>query len=311
MSTLTERYVHAVTRRLPESGREDVGRELRATIADAVEAADPGTDPAVAERTAIVALGDPERLAAGYRGRPTYLIGPDLYPIWARVTRLLLGVVPAIAGAVELVSALVETPIPSIGSIIAGVLSTAFFAAAQVAFWTVLGFAIAERNGTDADQLRGRAWKPEDLAEPQERHVRWGEVVAQVGGIGALLALFAFAHNPNITINGTPTLLFTQTFWNWRWLLVVALAAMVVLGVMTGIRGRWTWNLAHANLALQAAFALPAIWLLQSDRLLTPEVVNAMSGSNPGTWSGIASTLIGLGAAWNVLDAYRKAARSR
>jgi hypothetical protein len=76
------------------------------------------------------------------------------------------------------------------------------------------------------------------------------------------------------------------------------------------VRGRWTWNLAHANLVLQVGFAVPAVWLLQSDRLLTPEIVDAVSGSSPGTWFGVVSAVIGFCAIWNVVDVYRKAARS-
>ena len=36
-SSLTERYVYAVTRRLPEDQRVDVGEELRGTIADRID----------------------------------------------------------------------------------------------------------------------------------------------------------------------------------------------------------------------------------------------------------------------------------
>ncbi|MFC7484261.1 permease prefix domain 1-containing protein [Luedemannella flava] len=65
--TLTDRYVDATLRRLPERQRADIERELRASIEDAVEArVDGGEDPADAERAVLTGLGDPARLAAGY-----------------------------------------------------------------------------------------------------------------------------------------------------------------------------------------------------------------------------------------------------
>ncbi len=50
-ATLTDRYVYAVTRSLPESQRADIDKELRASIADAVDArVEAGDHPAEAER---------------------------------------------------------------------------------------------------------------------------------------------------------------------------------------------------------------------------------------------------------------------
>ncbi len=50
-TTLTDRYVDAILRRLPERQRPDIEKELRASIADAVDdRLEAGTDPAEAER---------------------------------------------------------------------------------------------------------------------------------------------------------------------------------------------------------------------------------------------------------------------
>jgi hypothetical protein len=62
MSTLTDRYVHEVVRRIPVDQRDDVAAELRTTIADTVDARDSGD----AERDVLTEMGDPIRL-----GTPT------------------------------------------------------------------------------------------------------------------------------------------------------------------------------------------------------------------------------------------------
>src|SRR5690606_7305232 len=78
--TLTDRYVYAVIRSLPESQRADIERELRASIADAIETRiEAGEAPEAAERATLTELGDPMRLAGEYADRPSWLIGPKYF----------------------------------------------------------------------------------------------------------------------------------------------------------------------------------------------------------------------------------------
>ena len=99
--TLTDRYVWAVLKSLPEAKRTDIDRELRASIADDVEArVDGGEDADAAERAVLLALGDPATLAASYQGRTPGLIGPDLYPGYVGLLKMLYAVVlPIVAVA--------------------------------------------------------------------------------------------------------------------------------------------------------------------------------------------------------------------
>ena len=72
-TTLTDRYVWTVTRHLPDDIGPDVARELRATIADAVDArVEAGVEPTTAEGEVLSELGDPDVLARTYGGRPAY-----------------------------------------------------------------------------------------------------------------------------------------------------------------------------------------------------------------------------------------------
>ena len=98
MSTLTDRYVWGVVRTVPVAQRADLEPEIRALVADAVEArlAD-GTPSDAAERAALTELGDPEILAARYTDRAMILIGPRYYPDWKRLLTLLLSIVVPIA----------------------------------------------------------------------------------------------------------------------------------------------------------------------------------------------------------------------
>src|SRR5215210_6168501 len=101
--TWTKRYLAVVLRSIPERQRADVERELRSSIEDAVEervAGGEGRD--VAERAVLEGLGDPSVLAGAYSGRPTYLLGPELFPIYRMVLVRILAVAVPIAALVQL-----------------------------------------------------------------------------------------------------------------------------------------------------------------------------------------------------------------
>ena len=73
MTALTDRYVWAVLRAVPRSQRTELEREIRALVADAIEArsAEPPLTEEAAERAALAELGDPALLAARYSERPS------------------------------------------------------------------------------------------------------------------------------------------------------------------------------------------------------------------------------------------------
>src|SRR4051794_10723231 len=108
--TLTDRYVAAVLRSVPQPRREEIATELRASIEDMGEGrTDAGADVAAAEREVLTEMGDPAALAARYADRRLQLIGPTYYLAWERLLKLLLSFVPATVGVlVGLVAAVDE-----------------------------------------------------------------------------------------------------------------------------------------------------------------------------------------------------------
>src|SRR5690606_3729698 len=95
-ASLTDRYLHAFVRVVPEAQRRTIDAEVRERIADAIEARiGSGDDTEAAERAVLTELGDPERLAVDYLDRPLQLIGPRYYLTWWRLLKLLLAIVPA------------------------------------------------------------------------------------------------------------------------------------------------------------------------------------------------------------------------
>ncbi len=71
MTTLTDRYVAAVLRVIPEAHRTDIQAELQAAIGDAIdERVASGQVHDAAERAVLNGLGEPARLAAEYSHQP-------------------------------------------------------------------------------------------------------------------------------------------------------------------------------------------------------------------------------------------------
>jgi hypothetical protein len=77
--------------------------------------------------------------------------------------------------------------------------------------------------------------------------------------------------------------------------------------------------MATVNAILDAAFAIPALWLLMNDILFNPVAVAAADTIGGGAWLTptmvIIALSIAIGSAWDAVDgfvkAYRNAARAR
>src|SRR5690606_16181590 len=104
-----------------------------------------GTDEA--ELAVLNDLGDPDRLASEYSGKPLALIGPRYYLAWLRWTKRLLATIPPLVGVANTVIrlALDTDGIDAIWSAVWAGWIAAIIAAVNVLFWSTLGFVIADR----------------------------------------------------------------------------------------------------------------------------------------------------------------------
>lgn len=315
--TLTERYVAAVVRRLPEKGRSDVATELRASIADEIEARiEAGAAPETAERDALVALGDPDRLAAGYAGRPLQLIGPAVYLDWRRLLTVLLSIVlPLTAGGLVLSQTLTgASPV----DIVLGTLGSVASVGIALAFWVTVVFAIIERTGGADRPIT--AWAPESLpasdAKPQVGiDVLVGGVLGLVFLAAGLIAQTAFPTFRDAQGEAIPFL--APELWSW-WIpyFAAVLVAELVLAIVLYRRRAWNLGLAVGNIVLNVAFAVPMIALLQTDAIVNPAFSAQLAdvpevlevGAQAAVVTAVAVAVIAL---WDCMDGVLKAARAR
>jgi hypothetical protein len=322
-ATLTDRYIDAAMRTVPDKQRPDLSAELRASIADQIDArTDAGEPHETAERAVLAELGDPDKLAAGYTDRPLHLIGPRYYLEWWRLLKLLLWIVPACAAfGIALGQTLAGATFGEVvGSTFAGIIGVVV----HVFFWVTLVFAILERTPRDASARKGRTarsaepwseWSLDRLPEPRESGARLPDLIASlvflVLGAGVILwdLLIGFVPGSDISF------LHPGLWPAWIAGLFVVMALEGVLAFLVYFAGRWTFPLAVANAVLALAVALPALWLLAQGRLLNPEFFPTLVPGDGAEVAQINAVLAGFGiaiiAGWDIIDGFLKARRAR
>lgn len=315
MTNLTDRYVAAVLGGVPGPQRAELEPEIRALVADAIEARADSADlaPDVAERAALSELGDPALLAARYGDGPRYLIGPVVYPEWRRLVTLLVTILVPVIATVTLAGSIIGGA--SVGGAIVSAGGSAVMVALQTVFWITLVFAVIER--TTGSNLAPRAWTPDALPElPSDGQMSWVEVGATVVvNVLVIAALLWVQLQPPISIDGQAYPLFDPALWSFwlPWFLAVTVLELAFTIVLY-LRRRWTWTFAIANAVLGAAFAIPAVYLLQNGLLFNPEIVAAINAEAPGDWLRLTTLITGIVVViivgWDAIDGFLKARRA-
>ena len=317
-ASLTDRYVSATVRDLDTDQRAEVERELRATIADMIDGRLDAGAPSrpEAEREVLAELGDPVRLAAGYSGRPLYLIGPRVYPQWRRVISVLLSTLVPLVAAVNLVVRLFVDDVAAdgIGPSVVSALWVGLMVAVNVLVWVTVVFALAERGRVDGVE---QEWTPDQLPEDAgSGRVGLGETVSSVAflAVAALAIVWQQTSSPVVSAGSSVPVL-DPDLWAGPlpWLLLV-LVAQAVVAVVAYRRGRWSTGLAVANVLLDLAVAVPVLVLLRTGRLFDDAFVDVLVA---GGWADAerdltVATAVGLLVVlgWSVVETVRNLRRS-
>lgn len=317
----TERYLAAALRSIPEPKRADVERELRSSIADAVEErVASGEDRLAAERAVLEGLGDPSQLAAAYSGKPNYLIGPQLYPLYRHFLPRLIAIVVPIAGvglaAVNLLGG------GSYADAIAAGISGAITAAINIAFWGTLTFIFIERadEARDArEEITARTgkWTLEKLPQPPKARILASDTVGEV--ITVILTAVGLLFMQGVSLPDAAgariPLLDSAVTGTWLPILFGSLIALGGLHVLVYVAGRWTVALATIHAAVEIMFAAPIVWLALRGTLINPAFAReagypALSDGNGPAMLSIAVVSV-LVTGWEIIDAFRKARAAR
>lgn len=315
MSTLTDRYVFAALKSIPEDQRGDIDRELRASITDAVDArVDSGQVPDEAETAVLTEFGDPQKLAARYADRPLYLIGPDLFLDWWRMLKILLLTVVPLAFVVGTLVPMATNPGDPIAAFSAA-LGTAINALVQVLFWATLAFAVIERMGTRRKDLGLRRWTPEMLPEIHPRNrISLGDTIVWVILVAFFIGLLLWQRVGSLLfLDGEPVLVLQDRLWDfWLPYIIAILVLEAVFAVVLYVAGRWTSALALVNTGLALLFMVPVLWLLATGQVFDWTFLSAVGwGAETGSWiTGVTAASVLVISLWEIADGFRKAQRT-
>jgi hypothetical protein len=317
-ATLTDRYVWAVQRSLPEAQREDIDRELRGTIADTIDAkVESGSKPDAAEREALTELGDPYKLAWGYADRPLHLIGPALFPDYIRLLRFLYFIVLPIVVVVVFLSLLLAKSLD--GESLAGALGPiwpmAIGVAVHLGFWTTLVFALLERTTPQGRPLT--KWDPASLPQlPVAGTIKTIDTGATLVWLTIYIVVLIGQQffSPLLNAAGQPLPVIDPALWSFWLPYFIGLAVLdIVFAIILHRTGRWTVPLAIVNAMLSLAFAIPAIILLRAGEVMNPEFAERLNLTALFAEGGVVSVILvfvtGVLVALGIVDGFVKAIR--
>jgi hypothetical protein len=311
MTSLVDRYVFTAVRRVPEGQRSEIDRELRASIEDAVESKmETGATRDEAVDAALRELGDPSGLADHYAGRRNYLIGPELYPGWRVLLKLLLATVLPIVVVVTVVVQLLEDPSKAVGE----GFSTLFSVGINLVFWVTLVFALIERAGlSDLPTAKlvsvrtTRSWTPDDLPKYESRAMTLGQLATELSWLAVLIAAlvlqqFTFTDQPLLDPAG----------WHLWWPSLIA--AFLLRGAFYAVvyrQAAWTRAAVAGNAVAALLWAVPTIWLLATDRFFNP-AFHGLAHSDVKHWVTVSVIMIvALITVWDTVDVIRRARAAR
>ncbi|MCX7031630.1 MAG: hypothetical protein NTU62_16125 [Spirochaetes bacterium] len=211
ITDLFARYAAEVGRHLPWRGRDDIEREIAATLADRLDdrMAGSGREATAEDAAALLKeTGHPRKAAVSYLA-DTHLVGPALYPMFLLVCRVALPVLAAVLiGVLTLSAALGADPSTGFFEHLVRILGSAAGGVLQAFALIVIVFAVMERVDARKASAAGLpadgAWDPRTLprVQPGSKIKISDQVAAIVGNtivLAAVVLLPRFAvRNPSI-----------------------------------------------------------------------------------------------------------------
>ena len=149
------RYVYAVTKRLPENQREEIGKEIRSIVLDMAEGYDPKHSEEERIVHAIEELGRPEILAENYMDK-RYLVGPAYFSNYLMVLQIVLACV-FVGLSIGFLLSIFTAENRTILDFVTGYLGSIFSALMQVFAYVTLIFYFIEKN---EDRMAYKEGKP-------------------------------------------------------------------------------------------------------------------------------------------------------
>jgi hypothetical protein len=277
---LIDRYVREIGRRLPPKSRTDIEKEIRSALEDMLEDRSKQESRAVDEEMTIQVLkeyGKPEEVAAWYVPE-RYLIGPQLFPMFWMVLRIVFAVLTVLA-LVGLGINLSQTDL-SAGKVFETLGKSLFqyFGGMMTAFGNiVLVFAIIQwfAPGIKFDEKEEKEeWNPRDLPEVEESdQVSLVETIVEI--VFSVVGLVIFNFYPEIigfysfTDKGSIFMpILTQAFFSYMPWINLLWGMQIALNAWLLQQMRWQKSTRWFSIAIKAGEVVLAYIMLKGPALV-------------------------------------------
>lgn len=284
MKDLVERYIYDVTRRLPETSREEVSKELRANIEDMLS--EKPTEEEIEK--VLTNLGNPRLLANEYRGSKRYLVGPEWMDDYLEVLKyvsIVVGSLTLIFGLLDVMDSLGNEGIfLTILQVSAQVIAEVFGSLCQVfAIITVIFALITHFNKKEGMNTWGIKCLP-DL--PEKQTVKFSKagaiaeiIVTLVFGIAWIYVLYNHLNYIGWYNDADGWHLIAPLFTDSVItplipMFVVSLAISLVSGAVKLTMGHWNFWVAAVNTLDQAVNVIVMFVLIGQVGLFHPDFIN-------------------------------------
>lgn len=281
---LIERYIFAVTERLPENTREDVGKELRTNIEDML----PENPTEKDIRTVLERLGNPNLLANEYNPVKKYFIGPSLYDSYITVLKLVTGIVASVFASITLFAGIFTSS--SDGGLLAmsiglfvDILVAVIEGIGQAFMWVTLTFFIMERAGSYEGSLTRKKWSLDDLptlSASSQRKISRGQTILSMIGLIFFTAILYL--KPELigmygSDGGRVTLIAPILVKEelQAYIPIILLLAAFEFGLLVWkfIARRWTSTLAMANILCNLVLCVLIVVMINDQTLYNQEFI--------------------------------------
>ena len=280
---LIERYLYAITRRLPAKQRADVAEELRTLISDMLDERCGNLPPTAKDvRVVLTELGTPGEVVRKYTAdEDACLIGQPYYAQYLYVLKIVLACVAGgmlVAGALSLATGAEGGVLGSVLEAVGSLIAALVFA---FAFVTLL-FAFFSRRGVDVEvmgSLDDLPPVPRESKNPARGDAVAGIVFSIVGAIVFLLfpdVLNALSHRGD----GVPFDPFnTEAIRSSAWVIKQKLTALLLVLLLA------VTLVSDLVVAVLAVFWLTNFQLVDSQAILQAMQASGAAPNGPVLWA--------------------------
>jgi len=281
MKKYIERYIYAVTKRLPSTMRSEVAEELKANIQDMIGSENPSDDLIL---TTLRKLGHPRQLANQYRGKERYVVSPEYYDDYVGTLKVVASIFLIVSLVTGVISALTSMTSFAIVTVIQNVFENIFdhlWEGLLMAFaWTTIGFWIASSCNHKKSKDDWKLSDLPDLPEPNQIKIsRVGVMVELVFGISFSLIFII------VLQNGIPYVIkdVVQPFIPFFY---IGIILELCVGIIKIIYGTWTIPVILVT-AINQIYSAILVYFFFTSGFLDPGIYETIAANSEFTISEV------------------------